>query len=578
MMIESTNIIPPTVYKEKEDWVVCRILEKRAKGHPDREFLQFECGDPVTYEETNICSNKLARGLKRLGVISQEEKVMIMLPNCLEYLYLSMAVNKLRSIWVPVHVAYKGYFLEHVANNCQARIMVVDQDYLDQVAFSEDKMKYLETIVVWAKDSLKTETWPQFKRLKSVPFDDLYDKEGDNFDVKPLYYDIATMAYTSGTTGPSKGVILPHAYLYSIAEITRYYMHLTEHDVSHAPLPLFHMASYMFTIYPSIILGGRAVIYGSFSASQWIEQVRRSRATYTCLVGGMAAYIYNQPVRSDDAKNDLRVVMSYPTPASIAEDFKRRFDIEAMLEGAGQTEAAAYTFMDYNDIRPGSCGKPTPWYEVRLVDPETDEEVPGGTLGMMVVRPKIAWCFSQGYLAMPDETVKSYRNLWFHTGDGFTRDDDGYYFFVDRLKDAIRRRGENISSLEIESILNTHPKINECAVVAVKSDKAGGEDEIKACVVLNEEGCLKPEDLLMWCEQRMPYFAVPRYVCFFKELPKTANLKIQKHKLKELGIEENTWDREREGFMLEEEKKKQNRKKGSSPSSDLTAEGGVGKP
>ncbi|GIX47406.1 MAG: hypothetical protein KatS3mg131_1617 [Candidatus Tectimicrobiota bacterium] len=240
-----------------------------------------------------------------------------------------------------------------------------------------------------------------------------------------------------------------------------------------------------------------------------------------------------------------------PIAPEWGEAFQRRFKTK-LLEAYGMTEINIPTYMPYDEgLRPRSCGKLLEeWFEMRIVDPETDEPLPPHTVGEIVVRPKEPWCFMAGYNAMPEKTVEAWRNLWFHTGDAGMYDEEGYFYFVDRLKDCIRRRGENISSFEVEQVLNRHEAVAESAVVAVKSEFAGGEDEVKACIVLKPSYRLTPEALLDYCQERMPYFAVPRYVEFVDALPKTPTEKIQKHKLREAGITPATWDREKAGYRL----------------------------
>ena len=231
--------------------------------------------------------------------------------------------------------------------------------------------------------------------------------------------------------------------------------------------------------------------------------------------------------------------------------FQQRFNTR-LLELYGMTECNIPTYMPYDGgLRDHSCGKVLDeWFEMAIVDPDTDEELPPDTVGEMVVRPKEPWTFMAGYHAMPEKTVEAWRNFWFHTGDAGWRDAEGYFYFIDRMKDCIRRRGENISSYEIEQVLNDHPAVAESAAVAVKSSFAGGEDEVKACVLLRPGMQLQPENLLDYCQERMPYFAVPRYVEFISDMPKTPTEKLRKHVLREAGVTPATWDREAAGYVV----------------------------
>ncbi|MBI2964161.1 MAG: AMP-binding protein [Deltaproteobacteria bacterium] len=541
------------------DWVLGKILELRAHTHGDKPFLQYMEEPPVTFAEVNRIVNRVAHGLAALGV-RKGDRVLLMLPNCLEYLYVWWAANKLGAIEVPVNNAYKGYFLEHVANNSGAKVMVVDQSLLDRVRFSEERLQHLEHVVVYRGAEGAAEA-VSLRRLRTSAIEQLYSSENSTPDVDVRHHDLSAIMYTSGTTGPSKGVMMPHAQCHFFSEEDVSVVRLTEADVYYTCNPFFHANAQLLTIYPCLIAGASAVIYPYFSASEWLQQVRKCRATVANFLGVMMDFVYRQPARPDDADNDLRVLFAAPTPPTIVEDFKRRFGVEATVEAYGMTEICLPVLLPYGEYRPGAAGKVVgDWFEVKLVDSQTDEELPLGQIGEVVVRHKQPRMLNAGYFGMPDKTAEAYRNLWFHTGDALRLDEDGFFYFVDRVKDALRRRGENISSYEVEAVINDHPAVAESAVIAVKSEVPGGEDEVKACLVLRERSKLSPEDILRWCEERMPYFAVPRYVEFVAALPKTPNLKIQKHRLREDGVTAGTWDRVKEGFRLEEEILRQARK------------------
>ena len=361
----------------------------------------------------------------------------------------------------------------------------------------------------------------------------------------------ARVMYTSGTTGPSKGVLMPHAHLYLYGHAKIEAIRLTPDDVYYCCMPLFHANALLMQVYSTLIVGCRLVIARSFSASRWLDDVRRCGATVTNTLGVMTEFIYRQPPRAEDSDHRLRVIVAVPIAPEWGEAFQQRFNTK-LLELYGMTECNIPTYMPFDEpLRDHSCGKVLDeWFEMAIVDPDTDEELPPNTVGEMVVRPKEPWAFMAGYHAMPEKTVEAWRNFWFHTGDAGTCDEEGYFYFMDRMKDCIRRRGENISSYEIEQVLNDHPAVAESAAVAVKSSIAGGEDEVKACVLLRPETQLQPEDLLDYCQERMPYFAVPRYVEFVSDMPKTPTEKLRKHILREAGITPKTWDREAAGYVV----------------------------
>jgi len=440
--------------------------------------------------------------------------------------------------------------------------MVIDQSFAEHLQFSEERLQHLETVVIYSGEGAGTEKPPRFKRLAAHPFDRLYARDDSNLDVGVRYHDLAAIMYTSGTTGPSKGVMMPHAQCYFFSDQDVNLLRLTSDDIYYTCNPFFHANAQILTIYPCLIVGAKVVVYPSFRASEWIDQIRKSKATVANFLGVMMDFVYRQPPRPDDNDTNLRAIFAAPTPNAIVDDFKRRFGIEATVECYGMTEICLPIMLPYGEYRAGAAGKLlSDWFEAKIVNPENDEELPVDTVGEFIVRHKEPWTLNAGYYGMPDKTAEAYRNLWFHSGDGVKRDADGFYYFVDRIKDALRRRGENISSYEVEKVINDHPAVAESAVIAIKSDIPGGEDEVKACVLLKPDGRLASGELLRWCEERMPYFAVPRYLEFVTELPKTPNLKIQKQKLRDAGLTANTWDRVKAGFKLQEEIKREQRKR-----------------
>jgi crotonobetaine/carnitine-CoA ligase len=267
-------------------------------------------------------------------------------------------------------------------------------------------------------------------------------------------------------------------------------------------------------------------------------------ATVTTMLGGMMQYILAQPPTPGDKDNRLRAVWAVPAPVEVCRDFSERFAVERVATVYGNTEVGTVTDPRDEDLPPGSCGRPDErWFELRIIDPDTDEPVPAGRAGEVVVRPRVPWIVTQGYFGMPERTAEATRNLWFHTGDSLRQDERGYLYFVDRIKDKIRVRGENIASGDVEYVLNQHPRVVDSAVVAVPSDARAHEDEIKACIVPAGEGALTAEELLEWCEARLPSDAVPRYVEFLAELPKTPTAKVRKDVLRAAGVTESTYDR-----------------------------------
>lgn len=534
-------------------WIFSGVLESRAMTLGDRPFLQFMEEPPLSYAEVNRRVNRLAHGLQALAV-GRGDRVLVMLPNCMDFLLTWWAVNRLGAIEVSVNPAYKGYFLEHLVNNSGGKIMVVARDLLDRVAASEEKLTALERLVVWGEPD---RPFPPFKRLRTHRFEELFTTREDPAAFRSSHRDLCAITYTSGTTGPSKGVMMTNAQCHLAAESAVNLTRLTKDDVYFVTSPLHHANALIMQVYPAMLVGARAVIQPRFSASEWVGQIRRVGATVTNLLGVMMDFVFRQPPREDDRQHRLRLVLGQPAPAAIVEAFRERFGLERVLEYYGMTEIGIVTLMPYDGFRTGSCGKAVAdWFDLRIADPETDEELPPNEVGELLVRPKSPWVFSQGYWGMPEKSLEVLRNVWYHTGDALKRDMEGYYYFVDRMRDVIRRRAVNISSFDVETVITDHPAVLECAVVAVASEFAGGEDEIKACLVLHEGAELVPQEFVAWCEDRLPYFAVPRYVEVMPELPRTPSNKVQKHLMRQMGITGETWDRIKAGHRLKEEIRK----------------------
>ena len=272
----------------------------------------------------------------------------------------------------------------------------------------------------------------------------------------------------------------------------------------------------------------------------------------------MPEFVFNTEPSARDREHQLRLVMAVPISREWGEAFQARFGVRFM-QGFGMTECGMPLWEHWQDetpLIPGCCGYPmTDYYELRIGDPETDDELPVGEVGELLIRPKVPGCFSAGYYKMPERTVEAWRNLWFHTGDACRKDEQGRFHYVDRIKDCIRRRGENISAFEVEQVLNAHPQVAESAVVGVKVAGAGGEQEVMAVIVppaVVGQGAGRVDEvaLLDYCAERMPRFAVPRFVQFVEALDKTASGKLRKGELRDAGVTAETWDRESVGYVV----------------------------
>jgi crotonobetaine/carnitine-CoA ligase len=351
--------------------------------------------------------------------------------------------------------------------------------------------------------------------------------------------DAAAILFTSGTSGPSKGVICPHAQFYWWGVHTGDVLGVGREDVLYTELPFFHTNA-LNTLWQTLLAGATFSFGARFSASGFWEEIRRSDATVTYLLGAMVHILLKRPAQRDDRQHRLRVALSPGTPRSQVETFGRRFGVK-LVDGYGSTETNLVLSNVIGDFVPGTLGRVVDGFETRVVD-EQDCEVPPDVPGELVVRHRDAFSMSTGYFDNSQATLAAWRNLWFHTGDRVMRDSSGVYHFIDRLKDSIRRRGENISSWEVEQALISHEAIESAAVVGVPSEL--GDEEVMAFIVLKQGARLDPREITRFLEDRLAYFAIPRYIQFMSELPRTENGKVKKYVLRELGLSADIWDRE----------------------------------
>ena len=523
-------------------WVLPKILEHQADRRANRPFLSWtDAGTPMTFAEVNRRVNRLAHGFTAAGV-GKGDKVVLFLPNSLEFVLLWFALTKIGAVEVPVGEMQKGTFLEHQLRISSARIIVTTPELMSRLAEVEANVEQLETCYLLGGT---TEEGPLTRvNIRSVAALETEDENNPGIEVTPR--DEAAVLYTSGTTGMSKGVVMPHSQFYFFAEEDVQLVGLTEDDVYMTGFPFFHGNAQFLTIYPCLVAGAHCVLYPKFSASDYFGRARRSGATVANLLGATMAFICATPPSKNDRNHRLRTIYAAPLAVDLAKLFTDRFGDIEFVDGFGQTEISNIFQTPRGAKRPpGASGVlMDQWFEIRLADPETDEPVAEGEVGELLVRHKVPGTISNGYLGMPEKTVETWRNLWFHTGDALRRDAEGWYYFVDRVKDALRRRGENISSFEVESVVRTHAAIAECAVIGVPADEQAGENEVMACVIVNDGETLDYDDLIAWCEVRMATFMVPRYIEVMEALPQTPSEKIRKKELRERGVTDRTWDRE----------------------------------
>ena len=521
--------------------VLPELLEDRARRNGDRIFLRFK-DLSFTYNDMNRNANRCANAFMNQGIV-KGDKASIMLPNCPEYLDIWFGSAKIGAVEVPINTSYKGEFLRHILDQSDSKILVIAYEYLDRLKLIEDALPKLKKVIVLG--SPQKEETVKYK-IPMMTYEEFVNVSDTPVDVKIYPSDPQNIIYTSGTTGLSKGALGPHKFWIVVAEQLNPLREACRDDIFYTFLPLYHMNGQCLTTITALLAEGQVVLSDKFSASRFWEDIRKAKATQFNYLGAVIPILDKAPPKPEDIDNTVRIAFGAGCPEAVMERFEKRFGLKCM-EGFGMTEIGIPVHTNLYDRRPGSCGKPLPIAEIKLFD-DDDNEAPVGEVGEIVFRPNEPFTMMLGYYNMPDKTLDTFGNLWFHSGDLGRKDEEGFFYFVDRKKDALRRRGENISSFEVERAINTHPKVLESAAVAVKSELA--EDEVKICVVLKAGETLTPEELVEYAAERMPYFAVPRFVEFMDSLPKTPTERVQKYLLKQAGVTPNTWDSDKAGIKI----------------------------
>jgi crotonobetaine/carnitine-CoA ligase len=511
-----------------------RLLRRRSREKPHKVFLQQVEGErALTYSQAHAEALLWADAFRRLGV-GKQDTVISMLPVGFDAVHCWLGLNWLVAWEVPVNTMYQGRMLSYMLENSQAKVAVVGERYLDRLAAAAPEVGRIDTVIV--PDANGPLPRLPFRMLTRAQFLDGAAPTDDHDGPEP--WDVTEIFYTSGTTGPSKGVLYSHTQMHASTEMTSEFY--TAEDCFYGPFPMYHVSGKNF-VYSTLLADMRLVIREQFKTDLFWTDIKRYGCTATLLLGAMANFVYRQPVHPDEIGSPLNKVLMVPLIPEL-QQFKERFRCRVNTV-FNMTEISSPIFGSFDDtdaMPANSCGRVREGYECRVVD-ENDIEVPLGELGELVVRSREPWRLNSGYFNMPEKTAEAWRNGWFHTGDGFTRDADGWFYFVDRKKDAIRRRGENISSVEVEAAVNDHPAVLESAAVAVPSE--WGEDEVKVVVVCKPGATLTHEGLAEFLINTMPRFMVPRYIEFVDQLPKTPTEKVRKVELRESGVNARTWDR-----------------------------------
>ncbi len=524
----------------RREHLVLNVLARRARETPDRTYITNVAGGAHTFQAFYEATLTWADAYRRLGV-KEGDRVMVMMPTSFDSLVSGFAPGWLKALDVNVNTAFKGRWLQHIMINSGAEVLVIGEQYLEQLKGVLGDTGNLRAVVV--PDAAQALPDLPFQMLTREEF--LEGAAPDDALKGPEPWDDTSVAYTSGTTGVSKGVLQAAGGI-PVGALTYWPPDgVSSEDCYYVPYPTFH-ASGRGLAAAALLGGASCVIREVFSTWDFWKDIREHGCTITMMLGAVPNFLHQQPPKPDDADNPLRAAFMVPVLEQI-EDFKRRFGLQ-IWTGFGGTDISSPIKSEWLDESNwDTCGRVRAGYEVRIVD-EHDYEVAPGELGEAIVRADNPWVLNPRYFGMPEKSVDHWRNGWVHTGDGLKRDKDGNFYFVDRIKDAIRRRGENVSSFEVEAEINAHPAVLESAAVAVPSEWS--EDEIKAVVVLHPGQALQPEELIKYLIPRMPRFAIPRYVEISEGLPKTPTEKVQKAELRKNLLNDKTWDREAAGIKL----------------------------
>ncbi len=512
-----------------EEWVLVKALFEQAERRPGSEWLSLASGERCTFREAATDAERIAGHLSDLG-LRAGDRLAVLLPTSLDFVRIWLGISRLGAVAVFLNSELRGAFLAYQLRDSGVDLVITCSE-LAQAIFNlpgEERSALKKIVLI---DDLATGVQAD---LELVSWD--WRRANGYTGAWPQAHEIASIMYTSGTSGPPKGVLMPHAHcaLYGIG--TMQALQLTSDDRYYVVLPLSHANGLFMQLGSTLMSGASAFIRPKFSASAWLSDIRTSGATVTSHLGVTAAFVVNQAKGPTDAEHRLRAICYSPNVPAIEAAFRERFGVQDIVSGFGMTEVNICAWGRLGQSRPGTAG----WifnehFEVIVADPETDIPRRCGEVGEILVRPRTAFAFMAGYHNMPEKTVEAWRNLWFHTGDAGVISDEGVLTFIDRMKDCIRCRGENISASQIETIVSEIFGVAEVAAFAIPSDIPGGEDDVMLAIVAGQDVILEEKEIGKRIDALLPPFVKPRYIELFSVLPKTATGKIQREVLRKRG-------------------------------------------
>lgn len=524
-------------YNQQGNRVLGNVLEAQARSQPEQDFLV--AGDRhISFADAYKMSRAYAAGMSKLGV-GKGDRVCIFMESCPEFALLTFGCNLLGAQWVPINTDYRGEWLSQTINDSKPTLLITDTCYQARV----DELDTIDVVAIVVKDG----------DANGLTLDSLTaanDSELAPVSIQPG--DVSAVMWTSGTTGRSKGVMQSHNVWIRSAISAAGMAEFRAGDVVYNCLPLYNSAAWTANIYPALVAGVAVALDTSFSAGHFWERIRYYGATHVFTLGAMHIFLWKAPESPDDADNPLRSCIMTPMPAELHRPFCKRFGIDKIHQGFGQSEIMLLlTRYDDGESEPvaNSLGVPASDLEVALLD-DHNQPVATGEVGEFCVKPKGEHILFSGYFNDPESTRATFTDGWFHTGDLGRQDDQGNYFFADRKKDLIRYKGRSVSSLAIESVARRHPAVTDVAAFGIPSSELQSEHEIMLAVVRTDGACLSEEDLARYINDNAPYFFVPRYIEFLDALPMTPTQKVRKVELRERGLTAATWDAKAAGFSV----------------------------
>ena len=518
------------------DQVASKILRAQAQRIGTREFVRH-AARTFTYAQMDAAADRVADAFRALGA-GRQTRVGILLANRVEYLDLWFGLSRVGAIQVPFNTAYRSAQILHVLRRAPIPIMVVEEALAAELVRVLDEVPELETLVVLGDRREVTRCAGGRQVLDYEALVSAHPPAGP-VEIEVSGADTGAVMNTSGTTGPSKGVRLSHAQQYILGRNVAVDLELTAEDVYYNFFPLFHNTAQAMITLPVLLTGARMLLTERFSARQFWPDVRDHACTVFYYIGEILRVLLKSTSAADAEGSRLRAGWGIGAAPHDFVEFQRRHRV-ALRSGYGSTEANVGVYLPHDDPDPASVGRALEGYEVRIGDGD-DAPLPPGRIGEILVRAAEPCTIMQGYDGDPQATIAAWRDLWFHTGDAGYLDASGNLYFVGRVRDAIRVRGENVSAFEVEEAIGRVQGVLEVAAIAVPCELGG--DDIKVVVVPAPGARLNPATLVAEAQARLPRYAVPRYVEIVNALPKTETNKVRKNVLRETPFTPGTWDR-----------------------------------